>query len=168
VKNPHKRNWTEQQMATLEQLWIKGESASTIARYLGDCLTANAIIGKVHRMKLGPHKKVSRAKKRDDTPKRPRGRPPGLPRIVSVKVEAEPKPKPVVVPEPAPLPREHGELITILHISDSTCKWPIGDPSTPDFCFCGHTPREGSPYCEYHARLAHQPLQSRRMVTSYR
>ncbi len=38
----------------------------------------------------------------------------------------------------------------------------IGDPGNEDFCFCGHNPRDGSPYCEYHARLAYQPLQDRR------
>ena len=52
--------------------------------------------------------------------------------------------------------------VTILHLSDKTCKWPIGDPGSEDFCFCGHGPRDGSPYCEYHARLAYQPLQDRR------
>jgi len=51
--------------------------------------------------------------------------------------------------------------ITILHLSDKTCKWPIGDPTHEDFCFCGHGPREGSPYCEYHARIAYQPPQAR-------
>ncbi len=148
--------WNDTNTAQLRQLWAEGISASNIAKMLGNGITSNSVIGKVHRLELGPHKRVSRAKKRDDMPKRPRGRPPGLPMIVSVKVEAEPKPKPVVIPEPAPLPREDGERITILHISDRTCKWPIGDPSTPDFCFCGHDPRIGSPYCEYHARLAYQ------------
>ena len=52
--------------------------------------------------------------------------------------------------------------VTILHLSDKTCKWPIGDPGSEEFCFCGHGPREGSPYCEYHARLAYQPMQDRR------
>jgi hypothetical protein len=39
--------------------------------------------------------------------------------------------------------------------------FPIGDPGAEDFCFCGHNPRDNSPYCEYHARLAYQPVQER-------
>jgi GcrA cell cycle regulator len=80
-------------------------------------------------------------------------------------MRAEAQPRPLSVPEPKPLrlvelPRDG--RVTILHLSDKTCKWPIGDPGAEDFCFCGHKPREGSPYCEYHARLAYQPLQDRR------
>ena len=52
--------------------------------------------------------------------------------------------------------------ISILHLSDKTCKWPIGDPASEDFCLCGHGPKNGSPYCEYHARLAYQPDEKQR------
>ena len=85
----------------------------------------------------------------------------------AVKVLLRPQPiqRPAALPEPLPvrlvdLPK--GGRVTILHLSDKTCKWPIGDPGHEEFCFCGHGPREGSPYCEYHARLAYQPLQDRR------
>lgn len=71
-------------------------------------------------------------------------------------------PKPVsqalVLTEPAP----HEGRYTVLDISSETCKWPIGDVLAKDFCFCGHPPRENSPYCEYHARAAYQPMQDRR------
>jgi len=36
------------------------------------------------------------------------------------------------------------------------CKWPIGDPSTSDFSFCGRRASEGV-YCVEHARVAYQP-----------
>ena len=42
----------------------------------------------------------------------------------------------------------------------NACKWPIGEPNSPDFRFCG-APRGNHPsYCECHAGLAHdyQPL----------
>ena len=80
-------------------------------------------------------------------------------------MRAEAAPRPAALPEPEPLrlvDLPKGGRVTILHLSDKTCKWPIGDPGQEDFCFCGHGPREGSPYCEYHARLAYQPLQDRR------
>jgi GcrA cell cycle regulator len=77
-----------------------------------------------------------------------------------------PLPRALALPEPQPLrlvdTAKGDGRITILQLSDKTCKWPSGDPGNEDFCFCGHKPREGSPYCEYHARLAYQPLQDRR------
>ena len=41
----------------------------------------------------------------------------------------------------------------IMHLTDHTCRWPIGDPTSETFCFCG-TPCEKGPYCEYHARIS--------------
>jgi GcrA cell cycle regulator len=76
---------------------------------------------------------------------------------VQLRQQALPAPEPLRLVD---LPK--GGRVTILHLSDKTCKWPIGDPGQEEFCFCGHGPRVGSPYCEYHARLAYQPLQDRR------
>ena len=36
------------------------------------------------------------------------------------------------------------------------CKWPIGDPSSREFSFCGRRASEGV-YCVEHARVAYQP-----------
>ena len=33
--------------------------------------------------------------------------------------------------------------------------WPVGEPRDQDFGFCGVQPTEGTPYCGYHARIAH-------------
>jgi GcrA cell cycle regulator len=41
------------------------------------------------------------------------------------------------------------------------CKWPIGDPATDSFTFCGRRSGEG-PYCAEHARMAYQPQQTRK------
>ncbi|MFT9423835.1 MAG: GcrA family cell cycle regulator [Acetobacter syzygii] len=42
------------------------------------------------------------------------------------------------------------------------CCWPIGDPGTPGFHFCGATPIPGKPYCEEHAQIAYVRLRDRR------
>jgi GcrA cell cycle regulator len=68
----------------------------------------------------------------------------------------------VPVIEADPLVDEHGNHATVLTISDRMCKWPIGDPASNNFHFCGHKPKEGSPYCEAHCVKAFQPAQSRR------
>lgn len=43
-----------------------------------------------------------------------------------------------------------------------SCCWPIGDPGTPGFHFCGATPLPGKPYCAEHAALAYVKLRDRR------
>lgn len=44
--------WTADREAALKRMWIDGLSCSQIARALGGGATRNAVIGKVHRMKL--------------------------------------------------------------------------------------------------------------------
>ncbi|MCH2250606.1 MAG: GcrA cell cycle regulator, partial [Cognatishimia sp.] len=41
-------------------------------------------------------------------------------------------------------------------------KWPVGDPATDHFWFCGLPVQAGKPYCEAHVGVAFQPMSSRR------
>lgn len=41
-------------------------------------------------------------------------------------------------------------------LTESMCRWPIGDPREEDFMFCGRPIRPGSPYCETHTVMAYQ------------
>ena len=43
-----------------------------------------------------------------------------------------------------------------------TCCWPLGDPGTKQFRFCGGEPIPGKPYCTAHAQLAYVKLRDRR------
>ena len=45
-------SWTEERVGALKKLWLEGQSASQIAKQLGDGVTRNAVIGKVHRLGL--------------------------------------------------------------------------------------------------------------------
>ena len=169
-----KMPWTEDRVELLKKYWTDGLSASQIAAKLGMGVTRNAVIGKVHRLNL-----AGRVTQPRSTAARPprvsrgsgtRPHAPSMPTAGSAALRAMPRtesaPRPLPLPEPKPLrlvdlPKDG--RITILHLSDKTCRWPIGDPGTEEFCFCGHGPRDGSPYCEYHARIAYQPAQERRM-----
>ena len=42
------------------------------------------------------------------------------------------------------------------------CRWPMGDPTTPEFRFCGGNAITGLPYCAHHSRIAYQPAADRR------
>jgi GcrA cell cycle regulator len=172
-----KLSWTDERVELLKKLWTEGLSASHIAGRLGAGVTRNAVIGKVHRLNLSGRAQPQR-NTQPRAPRKPRepslaARAGGaLPSLATAgsnalkpMMRAAMQPRPQALPEPQPLrlvdlPQDG--RVTILHLSDKTCKWPIGDPGSEDFCFCGHGPRDGSPYCEYHARLAYQPLQDRR------
>ena len=52
--------------------------------------------------------------------------------------------------------------ISLMELTERTCKWPIGDPATSDFWFCGLPVQQGKPYCEAHVGVAFQPMSSRR------
>ncbi|OWU85489.1 GcrA cell cycle regulator [Oceanicola sp. 22II-s10i] len=52
--------------------------------------------------------------------------------------------------------------LTLMELTERTCKWPVGDPATPDFWFCGLPVQAGKPYCEAHVGVAFQPMSSRR------
>ena len=52
--------------------------------------------------------------------------------------------------------------LTLMELTERTCKWPIGDPATDEFWFCGLPSVAGKPYCEAHVSVAFQPMQSRR------
>ena len=52
--------------------------------------------------------------------------------------------------------------ISLMELTEKTCKWPVGDPATPDFWFCGLPVQTGKPYCEAHVGVAFQPMSARR------
>ena len=156
--------WTEDRVETLKKLWTEGLSASQIAKEMGEGVTRNAIIGKVHRLKLSGRATPSR-------PPRPRAKPAPKPRVTTsaprtagsttttptVQREMPIAPPPL---EPAPLPS--GEFATVLTLTNHICKWPIGDPTEQNFRFCGRKSKASSPYCDAHASQAYQPQSRRR------
>ena len=52
--------------------------------------------------------------------------------------------------------------LTLMELTERTCKWPVGDPATEDFWFCGLPVQSGKPYCDAHVGVAFQPMSSRR------
>ncbi len=52
--------------------------------------------------------------------------------------------------------------IGLMELTERTCKWPVGDPATENFWFCGLPVKQGKPYCEAHVGVAFQPMSSRR------
>jgi len=57
---------------------------------------------------------------------------------------------------------KQAKRLTLMELTERTCKWPVGDPATEDFWFCGLPVQTGKPYCEAHVGVAFQPMSNRR------
>jgi GcrA cell cycle regulator len=57
---------------------------------------------------------------------------------------------------------KHAKRLTLMELTERTCKWPIGDPATEEFYFCGLPVQQGKPYCDAHVGVAFQPMSARR------
>ncbi len=191
--------WSDERVAVLKKMWLEGNSASEIAKELGN-ITRNAVIGKVHR--LGLSNRDTNISKAGVTAEKSikglkRGRPP--------KINKEPKkrgrPQKITQPKDpndttlernkpisASGTTEHSndsrlevvsdlseetlkdllkvemksKKISLMDLTERTCKWPIGDPATDEFWFCGHEAEPGKPYCKTHISIAFQPITQRR------
>jgi GcrA cell cycle regulator len=182
-------SWTDDRVATLTKMWGEGQSASQIAKELGG-VTRNAVIGKVHR--LGLSNRATSGSKGGAKPKaaaKPAAARAAKP-AAKAKPKAAPAntaPKPVLPPRKAiipagqPLPpqpsaneispealatvrevEKKAKKIGLMELTERTCKWPIGDPATDEFWFCGLPSEPGKPYCEAHVGVAFQPMSARR------
>lgn len=172
-------SWTDERVEKLTTLWAEGLSASQIAAVLGD-VTRNAVIGKVHRLGLAGRAKSSssgagRTQKPAATTRRStKMAKPNQPNTSSPAVSfptsgaAALQSRPAAEKAPLSAVAVHPQVdpdqakTTILDLNEGTCRWPIGDPGQEGFHYCGQNPRaSGGPYCDFHARIAYQPVQQR-------
>lgn len=165
-------SWTDDRVEILKKLWLEGRTASQIASELGG-VTRNAVIGKVHRLGLSGRPSPIKRKARKNTEARkaaPKKRAVNTKAVSTTKtarkVTAVQKPSTNVVKLPnrddSFVPANGGK--TMMELRESMCKWPMGDPKSEEFRFCGCKAVESLPYCEHHAMIAYQNVSKRRKV----
>ncbi|MFT6022169.1 MAG: GcrA cell cycle regulator [Ascidiaceihabitans sp.] len=183
-------SWTDDRVEVLKKMWGEGQSASQIAKELGG-VTRNAVIGKVHRLGLSNRAGSAGAAKAEAKPKaapKAEAKPKPIMRTEPAVKPVDPNaPKPnlparkQIIPAGQPLPpqpsaneispealakvneiEKKAKRLTLMELTERTCKWPVGDPATEDFWFCGLTVQQGKPYCEAHVGVAFQPMSARR------
>lgn len=175
--------WTEERVELLKKLWMEGLSASQIAAMLGEGVTRNAVIGKVHRLKLSGRAKPASSTPRVRSAPRPSTRRStsshpsrstigsSRPRTMSaapmigataLKASEEYETEAYQLPQVEELDIPVEQRLSLLQLSETTCKWPIGDPLTPDFYFCGQHSDEGKPYCDFHSRRAYHQIEKKK------
>jgi GcrA cell cycle regulator len=144
------KTWTTERIALLKDRLCAGFSCGQIARELG--LSRNAVIGKTNRLGLSRFKRaISGQVKQTGTRKNARS---ARPRTVtqrtilrslwaSSQLAFE-------------VPGESTKTRSLFELQQWHCRWPVGDPSSEDFGFCGNMRIAGLPYCAAHARIAYR------------
>lgn len=145
-------SWTTNSISKLKTLWEKGISTSEIGKKLG--FSKNAIVGKAHRLGL-----KSRSNTTIKTIKRKKIPalvvPKVAPKVEVEKIEKTQKPEielPVFIPKKL---KKNAKVIGIMDLKKGMCRWPMGDPRSPDFSFCGEPVFKNKPYCLTHCSEAY-------------
>ncbi len=167
--------WTPKRTEALIKLWKSGAPTSEIGRKLK--VTKNAVVGKAHR--LGLAKRQSPIPGRDGAkaakPDAARAKP--LPKAIAKPVAkplAKPAVKPAAVAAPAkqaaagvagpaaPVPKaalqpiSPDTVVRLENLGPGMCAWPMGEPGTAGFHFCGKRPTvPDKPYCLDHCLRAY-------------
>lgn len=138
--------WTDEQVEELKRLWSEGLTTGEIGKTLG--VSKNAVVGKAHRLGLtGRPSPIRRADGDANATATAQTAP-------AVKKEAK---KAGTTPKSgtkkATVQKE--KVVTVNDLTNTSCRWPVGDPKSPDFHFCGKEALSGKPYCLEHCNEAY-------------
>ena len=168
-------SWTDERVEQLKALWNEGASASQIAKQIGG-VSRNAVIGKVHRLGLsnrvgekGEELAAPQAAQAEAAPPEAAEEVKALAEPIVEEVEIEEEEDEEEIEEAPRVPQvdlasleKKARRLSLLELTERTCKWPIGDPNHEDFHFCGLPSANGKPYCAAHTLAAYQPMSTRR------
>ena len=142
--------WAPKRTELLIKLWKSGIPTSEIGRKLK--VTKNAVVGKAHRLGL-PKRQSPIPGKEEKAAKTaaPRLKPQVQPKaaLKAIKPPVRPKTDPESPSRPA-------AVVRLENLGAGMCAWPVGEPGTPDFHFCGKRPTvPDKPYCVEHCMRAY-------------
>lgn len=145
----HQNGWDEQSATALTAMWREGlsltEISTRLTTQLGRRVSRGAVMGKVDRLGLSRTNRLAPAE-----PKIP-GKPGPKPKFpIPTQFKAPPPPE-AYKPAPEILPG----TVRPLDLGPCHCRWPVGDPGSDDFLFCGRGKVEGKPYCPDHCEVAY-------------
>ena len=141
MPSPRSIQWPQDLLDQTRELYESGKySNARIALMIGNGKSRNAVIGIANRQGwINPHPAQGGTKAGE---KRPRRTDIFRPRPNMQNVVSQP-----LAPVDAPLSLD----LTILELTNRTCRFPHGDQSP--YYFCGHPTLDDAPYCEFHRNL---------------
>jgi GcrA cell cycle regulator len=170
--------WSTTHVRYVRQRWSKGASATQIARELGGGISRHAVLGRMRRLGIiaaGADRRRRFTRKGVGTASSPAPadyrRAPKSPSqewpFPAWIVDAKPHPDKPYVDDPdidADIPS--AQRRSFLDLDSDTCRWPVGDPASRDFFFCGAPPLAGKPYCAEHCARAYRARDAARAGAS--
>ena len=150
--------WTDANIELLKRRWAEGVSCSAIAKELGQGITRNAVIGKIHRMHLGGSNAVRMPKAKPEKAKRVQRTYVRVIREATGKTKVYPRQEATLALDAAALRGNAWDAlpgsspVALTGLERGQCKWPIGDDLPFTFCGCEALPAK--PYCAVHSRRA--------------
>ena len=140
-------HWSEADIAALTMLWLRGYPAKEIAQKLGGEMSSGAVIAAARSRGLQSRGRMTYRRADSGEPNQP-----VCERMADgTTLERLPVPEPTA--EDLAIPHERRR--TLLELTADTCKWPVGEPGTPGFFFCGARPVSELPYCAAHCSRAY-------------
>src|SRR5580698_5422372 len=129
--------WTAEAVEDLKRLALEGKSASHISAALG-VGSRNAVIGKASRIGIKLNGGAAAV------------------RNLQVSPDGGAAGKSYAVAEIGEMRR-----LRLEDIRESACRWPLGDPRSGDFAYCGLAPVGGQSYCAGHCQMAYRSRHAR-------
>src|SRR5262245_24599367 len=143
--------WTKARTRYLRRRWSQGARGRDIAAELGHGITSNAVIAKIHRLGIADLSPYVGAPGRRYVGKSGyriwRRRGPLSAWVVNAKPYVED------ARLDANIPRRRRRAL--LELTENTCRWPVGDPRSARFFFCGAQAARNQPYCAEHCARAY-------------
>jgi len=146
---PSSATWTPERIEQLRSCIGSGMTCSQIAAAIG--VSRNAVIGKIHRLGLSSGRPASASARANCPPRARHSRGPTQRRLLRLACAHAPLDEilsSVVVISTHPC--------SLIDIDAHQCRWPIGDPASTNFLFCGNDAIAGFTYCLGHARMAYR------------
>jgi len=163
--------WTAEAVEDLKRLALEGKSASHISAALG-VGSRNAVIGKASRIGIklnggGGAPASGKGSSRATRPQWPAAYYP-RPSADAQRAGAAAVRNLQVSPDGGAAGKSYavaeiGEMrrLRFEEIRESSCRWPLGDPRSGEFAYCGLTPAKSQSYCAGHCRMAYRPPNAR-------
>jgi GcrA cell cycle regulator len=153
--------WNPERVAQLRAFIGAGMTCSQIAAEIG--VTRNAVIGKIHRLGLGPGRPAAALGRVCP----PRTRRPRLPsQRQMLRLIANDAPIAVDGTTSTAGSVDNTQCCSLLDLGQGKCRWPVSERATggsaADFIFCGNQALAGFSYCAGHARMAYRTPERRR------
>jgi len=135
--------WTDKEDTELKNLIMSGLSFGQASKILNK--SRNALIGRADRIGIKSSFVTVKSEKKLTEPK--------IKLVKKVKIVNIKEPDLIETPVDISFRKDGG--IGLLDLTIHTCRWPVGDPASSTFVYCGEEKNIAKSYCSHHCKIAY-------------